>query len=314
MVDQALVEKIWTLSGADPAYVAEMRRVCLPRDTAVTSSSALLTTLPRLFCELHGGEQTQLTPITTAWTLLRYAARILDDVEDNIICAPHPVDPCSLNLSTGLIFTAGMSLNFLEEFAVSSTAAGDIRQRFYGELLKTCGGQHADLAASTPAIDEWWEIAGAKSGVFMGLICWAGGRVADAPPEQLKLYRQYGHTLGLLDQLRDDLTDLWSRDTQQSDLHHAHNYGLPVIYALAVLPTAERQQLLVYLEEVNNSPSAEQAAHDLIIKSGAGVYLNVQSIRLYQQGLALVAQMNLPTETEKKLTGILDKARLPGNV
>ena len=129
-----------------------------------------------------------------------------------------------------------MALNFLEEFTVSSTAAIEIRQRFYGELLKTCSGQHVDLISAAPTIEEWWEIAGAKSGTFLGLICWVGGRVAGAQKEQLELYHQYGYTLGLLDQIRDDLTDLWSGDTQSSDLQHAHNCGLPVAYALAVLP------------------------------------------------------------------------------
>ncbi|MCL4263620.1 MAG: polyprenyl synthetase family protein [Anaerolineae bacterium] len=314
MIDQALVEKIWSLSGAEPAYLAAMRRVCLPRDTAVSPSSALLAELPRLFCELHGGVQTQLIPVITAWTLLRYTARILDDVEDNACQPTHQLDPCYLNVSTGLIFTAGMSLNFLEEFAVSSTAAIEIRQRFYGELLKTCGGQHADLTTPAPSLEEWWEIAGAKSGVFLGLICWAGGRVADAPPAQLELYHQYGFTLGLLDQIRDDLADLWSGDTQRSDLHHAHNRGLPLAYALAVLPDDKRQRLLATLHEVGDSAEAEQMVHNLIIKSGAGVYLNVQSIRLHQQGLALIAQMGLPDETGQKLTDLLNKARLPVNL
>jgi hypothetical protein len=36
MIDRAFVEKIWSLSGTDSAYLAEMMRVCLPTDTAVS--------------------------------------------------------------------------------------------------------------------------------------------------------------------------------------------------------------------------------------------------------------------------------------
>ena len=72
--------------------------------------------------------------------------------------------------------------------------------------------------------------------------------------------------------------------------------------------------MLTYLHEASVSAKAEQMAQDLIIKSGAGVYLNVQSIRLYQQGIELITQMNLPGKTEQKLTGILNKARLPVNL
>jgi geranylgeranyl pyrophosphate synthase len=311
MIDRAFVEKIWSLSGTDSAYLAEMRRVCLPMDTAVSDSSNSLAILPRLFCELHGGTQQQIVPIVTAWTLLRYAARILDDIEDNVLKPIQHSGSCLLNVSTGLIFSAGMALNSLEEFQVSSAAAIEIRQQFYGELLKTCGGQHLDLLLSTPSVEEWWKIAGAKSGTFLGLICWAGGRVASAQCEQLELYQQFGYTLGLLDQIRDDLVDLWSDDTQCSDLHRLHNWGLPATYALAVLPSEEKQQLLTCLHTVNSSVDAEQIAQDLIVKSGAGVYLSVQSVRLYQQGLELIAQMSLSEALEQKLASILNKARLP---
>lgn len=311
MIDKLLVEKIWSLSNTDPAYVAEMRRVCLPVETAVATQPGPLARLPQLFCEFNGGTLGQVTPIMTAWTLLRYAARILDDIEDGSAGPLQRSDAQLLNVSTGLIFTAGMVLTFLEDFEISTMAAAEIRRRFNGELLTTCAGQHLDLALPALSVEEWWQVAGAKSGSFVGLICWAGGRAADAPTMQLDLYHQFGYTLGLLDQIRDDLADLWSSDAQRSDLHNLHNCGLPMAYALAVLPSGEQQQLLACLQKVGDSDEAEQTARELIIKSGAGVYLSVQSVRLHQEGLALITQMSLPQEAEQKLTGILDKARLP---
>jgi geranylgeranyl pyrophosphate synthase len=252
-------------------------------------------------------------PVITAWTILRYAARILDDVEDNAFEPMARSGACLLNASTGIIFTAGTALNCLEEFDVSCRAAVEVRQRFYGDLLKTCGGQYLDLAMSapSPSIEEWWKVAGAKSGTFLGLICWAGGRVADAPYAQLELYRQFGYNLGLLDQIRDDLTDLWSDDVHSSDLYNLHNQGLPLTYALAVLPSDERQRLLALVQKASDFAEAEQTAQELIIKSGAGVYLSVQSMCLYQQSVALITQMGLPLEIGQKLTAMLDKARLP---
>ncbi len=306
MVDPTLVEEIWSSLKGGAAYLAEMRQVCLPAGTMANSSGSLAE-LPALFCGLHGGGRSQVIPIVTAWTLLRHAARILDDIEDG----EAKLAATTLNVSTGLIFTASMALNVLERYGVSAISASDIRQKFYSELLTTCSGQHLDLTLSTPSPEAWWQIAGAKSGTFMGLICWAGGRAACAPPERLELYREFGHTLGLLDQLRDDLTDLWPSDAHLGDLHHLHNCGLPVAYALAVLPADQRQQLLTHLARIATSPAEEEKARDIIVKSGAGVYLSVESIRLYQQGLQVVDQMDLPEATRQKLMGWLDKARLP---
>ncbi len=308
MIDLVLIEKIWDQTDLAPLYLAEIKQICL--STGSSTSFGALDQLPLLFCQLNGGEQQQVVPVITAWTLLRYAARLLDDIEDGDLKRQHVSQPIALNVSTGILFSVGLILNELESVGVTSEGAGDIRQKFYQDLLQICSGQHLDLSCTTPTLEEAWQIAGTKSGVFVGLICWAGGRVADAELEQLELYQQFGYNLGLLDQMKDDLADLWSNETHFSDLGNGRNHSLPSAYALSVLPEKQRQKLLIYLNNSNNIVDAEENARELIVQSGAGVYLTVQSTYYYQQNQQLLEKMNLPSTVQIQLNTLLDKIRI----
>jgi len=309
MINSGLVSKIWHQSGISSPYLSEMKKFCLETDA---SSPGTLAQLPLLFCEINGGNQQQVAPIITAWTLLRHAARLLDDIEDGDAKFKTLPEPVTLNISTGLLFTVGMLLNNLEETGLCPDTASDIRRVFYEELLKVCSGQHLDLTQTAPTrIEDCWQIVGAKSGVFIGLVCWAGGRVACADQEKLQLYRQFGYNLGLLDQIRDDLADLWSDNAHYSDLQNSNHQSLPIAYALSVLPDDERQKLITHLANSDSGADAVKTSRELIIQSGAGVYLAVQSTYYYQQNQQLLAKMTLPNEAYDKLIALLNKARLP---
>lgn len=308
-MDLQLIEKIWLEAGASSAYTQEIRQTCLAANS--TLSLEKLNWLPLLFCELNGGNKQKIIPIITAWNLLRHAARLLDDIEDGDVKVRRIPEPISLNISTGILFTVGEILNSLEFLGMQAQASHDIRHKFNKELLKVCSGQHLDLRQTTPSLEECWQIAGSKSGAFLGLICWAGGRVANANPKQLDTYYQFGYNLGLLDQIKDDLADLWTDDTHYSDLRNGHFNSLAVGYAYSVLPSNDRDKLLDYLVNSSNSLEDEKEARQLIIGSGAGVYLTVQSAYYVQQNQQLITEMGFPLEAQNKLNNILEKIQLP---
>ncbi len=308
MIDQTVIDDIWSQTGIVSDYLSELKQICYPASKTASAKSKELGQLPTLFCELHSGDPRQVVPLVTAWTILRYAARLLDDVEDQDSKGRKTAESVQLNFSTGLIFTASAVLNTLENTGVPPTTAHDIRQRFYTELLKTCNGQHIDLTHKTPSLELCWQMVGGKSGTFLGLICWAGGRLACADAHQLHLYYQFGYVLGILDQIRDDLADLWPSETHHSNLF-LKKWNLPIAYTFSVLPDAQKQQLNTYLHTA--SPAHESAALELIVQSGAGAYLTIQSMVYYQQGAELLAKMGLPKSTYQKLIVLLDKAKMP---
>lgn len=309
MIDQTIIDEIWSQIKIASTYFSELKHICQPAAETISATAKELAQLPLLFCELHSGDIRQVVPLVTAWTILRYAARLLDDVEDKDTQLPKTAESIHLNFSTGLIFTASAVLNTLENFQVPFATATDIRQRFYAELLKTCSGQHLDITQKTPSLETCWQIAGEKSGSFLGLICWAGGRLACSNPRQLDLYYRFGYILGILDQIRDDLADLWPVETRHSNLQ-LNKWNLPIAYAFSVLPTVQKQQLLMYLHSTS-TPSDETLALELIIQSGAGAYLAIQSMIYYQQGLELLEQMALPKPLYDQLNSLLNKAKMP---
>lgn len=311
MIDPEVIDDVWSQTGFVSNYLIELKQICRPVSETASVKSKELGHLPTLFCELHSGESRQVAPLVTAWTILRYAARLLDDVEDQDRKVRETAESVQLNFSTGLIFTASAVLNTLENRGVSPETASDIRHRFYTELLKTCSGQHMDLTNKTPSLEVCWQMVGEKSGAFLGLICWAGGRLACTDTHQLHLYYQFGHTLGVLDQIRDDLADLWPNETHHSNLS-LKKWNLPIAYAFSVLPNAQKQQLAVCLQ--TPSPAHESAAVELIVQSGAGAYLTLQSMIYYQQGAELLAQMGLPKQPYQKLMSLLDKAKMPAGI
>lgn len=260
--------------------------------------------LPELFCSGLGGRAEQTTPLAVAWQLLRYAARLLDDIEDGA----RACNARDLNIATGLIFSAGRALNYLEKASVAPVTATAVRDDFYATLLQIAAGQHMDLTVERPSLDTAWQIASAKSGAFTGLICWASARLATDDAEQLALCRQIGSHIGLLDQIRDDLADLWSTDEAGGDLQRAHNWGLPAAYALAVLPEDEGNHLLQLLQAESGAQAQgvrERRARELIIQSGAALYLTVQATLTYNQAIEMVDALPVPQATRDHLQRLL---------
>lgn len=304
MIESSIVEDIWSNPQIDQNYADALRRIC--RLTDQPGAEDHLALLPYFFCEAHGGSYQQALPIITAWNLLRHTARILDNIEDGHVVAQAQA-AIDLNLSTGLIFTVGLILDNLEAYGVPGTSARDVRQTFYLALLQTCAGQHADLSATTPSLDDSWQIAGAKSGISTGLVCWAGGRIVCSDKDKLDQYRQFGYNLGLLDQIHDDLADLSATEMSRSDLYAVSKHTLPIAYALTVLPAAQRNELLSLLQTVATNPANEGLARQLIIKSGAAVYLMTQASLYYKQAQQIVDIMNASRETKGKLQQLLDK-------
>ena len=155
MIAPSLVEAIWANPLIDRRYAEALRQLCLPADGAPARREGLAR-LPELFCEANGGDPAQVAPILSAWTLLRYAARILDDIQDGDMVAGEAASAVRLNLSTGLIFTSGALLSELEAAGVTAVAARDIRRTVYATLLQTCGGQHLDLSYfDHPPMTAW---------------------------------------------------------------------------------------------------------------------------------------------------------------
>ncbi len=304
VLSQAL-STLWKSADLPSDFIEHLDTVCQPLfPKEGEQSKHPLHVLPHLFCEHVGGDPRLLNSILIAWNLLRQAARILDDFEDGEVQTGNRAG--LLNTSTGLIFSANMLLSKLECEGAAPEVAQAIRQRFYFLLLQTCYGQHLDLSTLQPSLETRWQITRQKSGYFLGLITWISARLGTDDLEQLDLYQEFGEILGIMDQIHDDLVDLKSTEKVAGDLTRPYHWSLPVAYAFSVLPEPEQTQLQAYLEQSAADPQAEEKAREMIIKSGAALYLTVQLTVYYQRGQNLVKQMGLRSEKADIPLGILE--------
>jgi len=238
-----------------------------------------LKRLPGLCCQAAGGEPDWADDLALAWLVFYAAAHLIDSVQD----ADEPQawwadrgESVALSAFTGLYFSACLALNGLSQNPATRAMGGEIARDFYRTFLVMGSGQHADLTLPSLSLEQYWRQADTKSGVFFSLACRTGARLATADSDRLEAYASYGHHLGLLIQITDDLEDIYPpEDAGAYGQKRLFARSLPVVYALDVIPAQQAGRLKDCLREAPLSAKAAQEALDLVDRSGAADYVSV---------------------------------------
>jgi geranylgeranyl diphosphate synthase type I len=280
----------------------------LKSDASIRSSSPSLSELVELCCLASGGERCYSEKCAAAWNVLYMALSILDGVEDgDVRDASWSVwgSGPAINISTGLIASAGVLLSTLEQAGVRTDVAQAIRIDFFQTLLRMSAGQHADLTLAEPTLEQCWQIAEAKSGYLFRLACQTGARVAGVELLRVDRLGLFGQILGVLIQIGDDVADLWPQQGTSSDLT-ASRWTLPVAYAMTVLPTPERERLQDLLGATPDNPEAEAETRSRIITAGAMLYLATEAHRLQQRAHHLLIKAVPDSAARNELLKLLN--------
>jgi geranylgeranyl pyrophosphate synthase len=273
------IESIWARSDVDPDFKKALH-LALPIFNSSTKSYENLTRwmiLPNMCCHAAGGQSHWADDTTAAWILFYVGAHIMDSVEDQ-----DPPDDwwknfgpgLAINIASVFYFSASMALQDLYKHERSKNVATDVIDDFNQSFLIMCEGQHNDLLQKEPSLDQYWEIAGAKSGTFFSLACRSGARLATDDIIRIEAFSKFGYHLGVLIQILDDLEDLDPEDLIDLFDNRDRLYStLPFVYALEVSTTEEREKLLVSMnsEEIDKEMFSEIVS--LIDKSGAVIYI-----------------------------------------
>lgn len=272
---QGVIEHIWDKASAWPEFTRAMR-------LALTSGKSERDTskwaeLPGLCCQAAGGDPRSADPIAAAWLLFYTAASIMDHVEDaeepDLWWAELGAGP-AVNVATGLYFSACLALSQLEEYSSDQKTASEIRARVLERFLVMCSGQHLDLTQSEPSLQQYWEIAQAKSGAFFTLACWAGARLAAPRPEALDGFGQFGEHVGMLVQILDDLEEFRDLEKRLSQGDYCSlSHALPVIYVREVCPATIAEQLNDLLLQSGSATGAVEEIYRVVESSGGVLYL-----------------------------------------
>lgn len=301
-----LINDNWGRFDAWPDYVKAMQLV-LPVAEGLKDSDqdrSRWALLPRLCCQAAGGDPSLTNEVSAAWLLLYFATHLVDNVEDQEYSAKVDLlggaGP-AINVANGLFVSAALLLNQLHRSEVTREVAEKISTDFFNTILVMTSGQHRDLVSPMLTLEQWWQVAEAKSGAFFSLACRSGAQLAVDNPQVIKGYSDLGLYLGVMLQIHDDFEDLRNVvAAEQISPSLNLERSLASAYALSVLPDAEKSRLSKWIESSPYEPETIRKIIEIMDDCGAGLYMTAmlkQHIDLASTSLGAVNP--LPPAREK---------------
>jgi geranylgeranyl pyrophosphate synthase len=271
------IEPIWKENNAWPGYLQAMHALIdsfTPKSSEGNKLLAKYAALPGLCCLAAGGQADWAEELTAAWLLFYGAAYIMDTIEDGDEPSQEwaGLSPgMAVNAASGIYFTASAMLQKIKTHPAVQQSADEVIAGFYQSFLTMSSGQHRDLSTPSPSLNEYWEIAQAKSGAFFAAASWCGAHLATGDRERLKGFRDFGSALGLLIQILDDIDDIKKAPSAKN--WSGLRKSLPVIYAFQHGGAQARQSLEELLQAQSPTATAGNRILDLIDDTGAVKFL-----------------------------------------
>jgi geranylgeranyl pyrophosphate synthase len=267
--------------------------------------------LPGLCCQAAGGRPEWADGLTVAWLLFYSAADIMDKVQDGdepAVWWRELGAGAALSAASGLYFSASLALNQLADNDRTRSVAAEITQDLYSSFLEMTSGQYADLVNQSPTLEQYWKFIGAKSGGFFALACRAAARLVDREVEHLENFGRYGHHLGMLVQILDDLEDvLPMSDRVAPGQRHELAHSLPVIYVLSILPDPECEELKRYLSAAPVDEFAAAEVIRILNENNAALYLAAEMEKHRGMALDAIRSAARPSPARDALEAYLHK-------
>ena len=244
--------------------------------------------LPLLACEATSGDSASVIPVAAAWHLFHCAAHLPDSIADEALptedlaggdsTQPWLVGmttPRVVNDAVTLLFLAQVSLTTLHRSRVDPQRVVSVVAAFNTAATRMALGQACDLAwdedagsrAEYPSADDYWRVAGAKTGEFFGLACRAGAMLGTDDQAEIDICGIFGYDLGVLVQLGDDLQVVW-KPRHRGDVISTGR-TLPVVSARSVAPSSTRDQLHTLLHRLRGDLGALRQLQTMLADLGA---------------------------------------------
>jgi geranylgeranyl pyrophosphate synthase len=239
--------------------------------------------LPILICESISGHYEQAIPVTAALQLLKGAAELFDDIEDqdNPDSLPFKFGlPIATNVATTMVILAEKAITCLKIRGVPDDLIVKIMDTINTNYIVACAGQHLDLEliSETRITEEsYLNIIAMKSAAQIECTCSIGAMLATDNPEIVNYFASFGHNLGMAVQITNDIQGI----TNGIDITR-RKMTLPVIFSL----TQADNDTLNYLNAFYNNKTApifdQSGIKDILFKTGAMHYANIK-LEFYRQ-------------------------------
>jgi geranylgeranyl diphosphate synthase type I len=199
-----------------------------------------------LITSAAGGDWNSALPAAVAVELVHNFSLIHDDIEDNSpLRRGRPTlwekwgVAQAINAGDAMFSLAHIAILRLEE-TTSKTITLTASQILHGTCLKLTQGQFLDIAYEERgdlSIDAYWPMVGGKTAALLSACTEIGAIIAKSSKETRSAYLEFGNSLGLAFQTKDDLLGIWGDSAStgksaDSDLI-AGKKTLPVLYGLS---------------------------------------------------------------------------------
>jgi octaprenyl-diphosphate synthase len=176
-----------------------------------------------------------------------------------------------------------------DEFELLKIVSTAVREMSEGELLQIEKARRLD-------IDEevYFEIIRQKTATLIAACCASGAHSVGADAETVAKMRQFGETVGIAFQLKDDLFDYQATDITGKPVGidiKEQKMTLPVIYAVNRASSAEKRWIIRTIKHHHDRPEKVAELIEYIKNSGGIDYAQQTMERYRQEALNLLDSM-----------------------
>lgn len=176
-----------------------------------------------------------------------------------------------------------------------------VRRMSEGELLQLEKTRHLDIDEST-----YFRIISDKTASLLSACTATGAASAGAPQDVVDVMREFGETLGLAFQIRDDLFDYGLADVGKPvglDVQDK-KLTLPLIHALENVSSAERRRILRIVGKKRKSKEELRLVADFAESNGGIAYSRDRMFSLADQARGLLSHLP-PSSAREALDGLV---------
>ncbi|MEA4902150.1 polyprenyl synthetase family protein [Desulfitobacterium sp.] len=266
--------------------------------------------LTLMCCECVGGEFETGLPGAIAMELAALAADIFDDIQDQdndeLPWRQIPTEN-ALNLAICLsmlgyhalvVLSEDKDKNFLEKI-------GPILSKMW---ITASDGQYQEILFDTReqiSLDQYFELVKRKSGSLTACACKIGATLGGASESLVLQLEQFGTSLGIMSQIRNDLHDFLHFEKKNDFIKNKKT--LPYVYLLNVLKgtTAEKfKELTKGLKEFGDEE--QNYLRQLAVDEGAIHYCRVMYEMFREKSWENIRTLPVPEKQKEKMIRLVE--------
>ncbi len=207
--------------------------------------------------EVLGGKQAAALPAAIALELVHNFSLIHDDIQDGDTERHHRSTVWyiwghgnGIDAGVAMHGLANLALTMVKGAALPAVKQLEISQLITRASLQMIEGQVLDITYEqrpTVRVNDYLTMIEKKTGALLEAPLHAGAVIATDDPKQVQAMRAFGHELGRLFQIRDDMLGVWGEPAKTgkaagNDIHRRKK-SLPIVHALSTAEGEARERL-----------------------------------------------------------------------